>query len=379
MFFQRLLVSSMFAALLAPMAFAESPQLTCAGTLASTGRPVTIATTPSGQLRKSELQVTHQKRQVVSIILGSNLQWKNITATESELWDGDRKLLLRLDRDLDPQSDFVTAHWGPESLRCFLRPTSRALVPHEAQLENSSPQDAYCEGRKDPRFFLNRLADTQNRLAFPNGPYGLLQGGICWWISRFERNAAYLAIFHPELPAPTDTQAKLLIAQIRAGRQMVQVPGFANLGEFSAKYKPEIIRSLENWQLMDGLLGFTWLRRLDGPASVEPSVLRRIFDDTFELVENRKMVVFHMLQMDGIGAHSWLVLGLKKQANGYDFMVADSNFNDIAMWVEFRDGMRQIPIYKTVPYIQPDFDQETLRENEISRQLCLTSNGFVLD
>ena len=267
----------------------------------------------------------------------------------------------------DDDGQFATATDGRVQFRCALN--HRGFQEH-----NRSDEKPYCEGRKEPNYFVDRYLTVGGRLSFPNGPYGLLDGGICWWLSRFERNAVMLAVFKPELPQPTSTEAKKIIKDLRSTKKVIEIPGFNNLTEFSTAYKNEIVSSLEAWQLNDGIFSFAWIRGLKGASEVKPEVLQKTMDQTFKLVEEQQRPTFHMLQIKGITAHSWIVLAMDRREDGYDLLVADSNFNDVATWHEYRFGMRQLEFYKSVPYLQKAFNEEADEAVQSGANYCAQSN-----
>ena len=93
-----------------------------------------------------------------------------------------------------------------------------------------------------------KISNSNNRLSFTNSG-GLVNGGVCWWHSRFTRNANYVAVFSPDkakphnktmrrpkkparkspikrLPAPGSV--KYILKQIKYGK-VVEIPGYKNL------------------------------------------------------------------------------------------------------------------------------------------------------
>lgn len=93
--------------------------------------------------------------------------------------------------------------------------TSYAAVASQSAAE-------YCVDRRDENFMQDLAKNSQNHLAFRNSG-GLLNGGVCWWHSRFTRNALYLAIYRPDLPRPNGDQMASIIRDIRNGRTVVTI------------------------------------------------------------------------------------------------------------------------------------------------------------
>lgn len=184
-------------------------------------------------------------------------------------------------------------------------------------------KENFCNKRAEPDSIQAMLLSPLSALSFSNQG-GLFGGGVCWWHSRFTRNAAYVVRFRPDLPAPTDAEAKKLIKDIRAARGIVEVPGFANLLNFSRAYDELILKELEAWQRKDGFVNQQWVAGLSGSSNIKPEALERRMDELFARVQNGE-VVYQKLQMPGVVAHAWLVLGMTQTAAGYRLLVLDSN------------------------------------------------------
>jgi hypothetical protein len=223
--------------------------------------------------------------------------------------------------------------------------------------------DDFCQSRQ---LFL---AKTENQLSFKNGG-GLINGGVCWWHSRFTRNAAYLVQFRPELPRPERKTALTLIALIRNGTKPLTIPGFENLEAFSKAYAQEIQRTLEEWQLKDGIIHQQWVVGLSGKTSVPSHQLAIMMDRLYEQVAIQKDVVYQKLQLQGIDAHAWLVIGMEKNQHGYKLFVVDSNRPGKVMEYNYEYGMNHLLYGKNsrfVPY--------TERNQELSRLKNICPNA----
>lgn len=184
---------------------------------------------------------------------------------------------------------------------------------------------AFCQQRlANPRSLQSLINDNFNQLARSNQG-GLLNGGVCWWHSRFTRNAAYLARFRPDLPKPSRDEALAILTRIRRAEGVIDVPGFEHLSDFSYAYSDEIQDMLEAWQLSDGVLRFQWVRGLSGASRVSPRELEGRMDELFRRVA-RGEIVYQMLQFAGPLAHAWLVVDMARTASGYNFKVVDSIF-----------------------------------------------------
>lgn len=332
---------------------------------ASQGSPnqMSLSTNSQGEIRETRAVRDGQRLTVDTRTIAKN--W-NVS------YDGDNYVIhneigskvLTLNKDEGART--ATATYGRGTLRCFL---DRKFFAH-------STTGDFCEAGTAPQNLSQQLADPKNRLAFPNGPYGLMDGGVCWWINKFERNALYLAKFNPNAKAPTKSDGKKIIEKIREAKGIVEVPGFANLRDFTAAFKTELIDELEEWQLWDGVMGGGWINGVSGSTSVDPQELLKTMEQTYKIVEGNKLPAYHMLQLPGVTAHSWMVIGMVPHLNpdgqqdGFDFMVADSNYNELAMWHEYRHGMRQLTFYEGVPYLKNAVNKETALALEKRKAYC---------
>lgn len=182
----------------------------------------------------------------------------------------------------------------------------------------------FCADRENPEYYQKLLLNDENRLSFTNRG-GLVNGGVCWWHSRFTRKAAYLAIFRPDLPKPTKDEAYDIVLAIRMGRKVVEVPGYRNLYEFSRAHRDVIQQRLERWQVGDGFMRQQWAVGLWGGSRVSAEELSERMDDLYEEVVEDNDVAYQVLQIKGVVAHAWLVVDMEKTAKGYNLLVIDSN------------------------------------------------------
>ena len=189
---------------------------------------------------------------------------------------------------------------------------------------SSKSADEFCNDRKDNKYFRNFLEEDESRMAFRNQG-GLVDGGVCWWHSRFQRNATYLTIYRPDKRRPTDSQAKKIIKKIRKGRSIVEIPGFSNFEEFSSAYRSYIQDTLEAWQKVDGILLQQWVVGLAGSSETTPEDLEEKMHELYSEVSTGD-IVYQKLQIKGITAHAWLVIDMEKTSIGYELRVIDSNY-----------------------------------------------------
>jgi len=225
---------------------------------------------------------------------------------------------------------------------------SATSVAFAADSVAPTSQTEYCARARSGDAFKALLSEDENLLAFTNKG-GLANGGVCWWHSRFTRSANYLAVFRPELPRPTHAQALQIIETIVDNRGVVEIPGYANLREFSRSWNREIQHRLEVWQREEGFLKFGWIKGLKGRASLKPQAMKRQMDFLYEEVMTRKRVSWVKMQMKGIVAHAWLIVNMiRNSSGGYAIDYIDSAYG-IPMRASYRVG--DTTVDGGVPYL----------------------------
>ena len=239
--------------------------------------------------------------------------------------------------------------------------------------EMSSAKKKYCDERMaSPDAIQKIISNTSNQLSMINQG-GLFGAGVCWWHSRFTRAAAYLAVFDPSLPRPTNDEAKDIISHLRKRKGVITIPGFKDLQEFSIYHREEIQSKLGDWQRTDGIMKASWVKGLKGNSAVDPADLQKKMDSLFERISNGE-TVFQTLQMPGIVAHSWLVTGMSKEAEGYKLTVVDSNFGGTDTYY-YRSGMREFTYEGSisfVPYTSQNSEEEKLKSKML--QECMPTD-----
>lgn len=221
----------------------------------------------------------------------------------------------------------------------------------------------FCQERlSSPNALQKIVAQRENQIWFTNQG-GIFGSGVCWWHSRFTRAAAYLAQFDPSLPKPTEQEAKRIIHRLRGRKGITVIPGFKNLYDFSLAYGDEILGKLQAWQRTDGLLKASWIKGMTRQVDIPAEKLAEMMDQLYERV-SRGEVVYQMLQMPGIMAHSWLVVGMQKTADGYNLETTDSNFNGTHIY-RYTRNMKEFDyenISTFVPYISHVDEEEKMKE-----------------
>ena len=225
-----------------------------------------------------------------------------------------------------------------------------------ADSASAAPNPAFCSRTRDDVFKI--LLDPTMRLSFENDG-GLADGGVCWWHARFQRLATYLVIYRPDLPKPTEKEAAHLVYQIRWMSHVVEIPGYSNLADFSRDFKDVIQHRLNDWQIFDAFVNQAWIIGLKGHYTVSAAKFQSIMDDLYQQVKSSDLVLFDMLQFQGIDAHAWLVAGMEKTSDGYAISIVDSNFPTQNITYNYHHGDQDF-IYpdqtQFVPYISFNAD-----------------------
>lgn len=248
-------------------------------------------------------------------------------------------------------------------LRLPLASMALILLSTQAFAATSSKSaDEFCSDRKGRSYIREYLEEDESRMSFRNHG-GLINGGVCWWHSRFQRNAAYLTVYRPEQRRPTKRQAERLIKKIRKGREVITIPGFSSFSEFSRAYSSEIQDQLEKWQKFDGIIMQQWVVGLAGRSEVSAESMKDKMDELYEQVSQGD-IVYQKLQIKGITAHAWLVIDMTKTSNGYELNVIDSNSPLTTTVYNYEEGDTSFHHYyygDFVPYTGKDSELDRLK------------------
>lgn len=201
----------------------------------------------------------------------------------------------------------------------------------------ASSRESFCSDRQDSNFVKDLTLNANNLMPFVNQG-GLANAGVCWWHSRFQRNALYLTSYAPELSKPTEDEARDLVKQIRRAKNVIHIPGFENFAQFALENEALIQKELEKWQKHDGFIRFAWIKGLLGTVKNSPKKMKKLMDKIFEEVESNKNIAYNKLQLPGIEAHAWLVVHMEKVENGYNLEILDSNISDHTEVYKYREG-----------------------------------------
>ncbi len=228
----------------------------------------------------------------------------------------------------------------------------------------SDSEESFCSDRKDENFVKDLTMNSSNLMAFRNHG-GIGNGGVCWWHSRFQRNALYLTLYKPSLPKPTVEEAKVIVKQIREAKDIVIIPGFHNFTEFSDIHEAQIQRELEKWQKGDGVIRFAWVKGLSGTSKLAADQMKATMDEMYDDVEVNKNISYNKLQIPGIDAHAWLVVHMEKVEGGYNLEVLDSNFPRSTQIYRYREGDTEFDYhgnFKFSPYLEKTNEMEKIKK-----------------
>lgn len=198
-------------------------------------------------------------------------------------------------------------------------------------------KSSFCASKKSVTSLKRQINNIDNLLAFRNQG-GLINGGVCWWHSRFQRNAMIIARFRPELDYPSEKETKKIIKAIRKGKKVVEVPGYRSIYDFSYDNADLIQEELEKWQKGDGFLRQQWAVGLWGSHEVSEEELKERMDDLYDYVKSEGRIAYQMLQIDGIDSHAWLVFDMERTSRGYRLKVLDSNYQRSQVYT-YTEGM----------------------------------------
>lgn len=192
-----------------------------------------------------------------------------------------------------------------------------------------------------------------NLLCFINSG-GLLGKGVCWWHSRFTRNALYLAYFLPERHRAGKSHAREILSSLMRADRVVPIPGYSNLREFSGDRRGEIQKLLEWRQVFEGVAQFAWINGLAGRSKVAPERLKALMDRIH--AENTALGASYVkFQTPGLDAHALVITGTDPAMDGgYTVRYLDSNLR-LEAELAYRYGDRQLKLESGsvgVPYLQ---------------------------
>lgn len=225
----------------------------------------------------------------------------------------------------------------------------------------------FCQERNDQDFVRMQMKNRpyQTAMGFQNQG-GLVNGGVCWWHSRFHRNALYLGLFQPNKERPSEEEAQAIIKAIRKGKKVVKIPGYRNLRSFSRDFSYLIQDELEAWQKTDGFINQQWIIGLAGTSKRSASGMKKSMDNLYDYVVKEGNVAYQKLQIKGITAHAWLVVDMKKLDHGYRLSVVDSNFPGQVDEIYYQEGDTHLN-HSSFTSFYGDFAPYTGRKSELRK------------
>lgn len=195
---------------------------------------------------------------------------------------------------------------------------------------------------------------SESRIAFKNAG-GLFNGGVCWWHNRLQRSSAYLVRFEPRKPKPSRPELMKILATLRLMNEVVVIPGFSDFVTFSKTYHFDVQSMLNEWQKIDGLLNFEWLRGISGQASLNPLAMKARMFDVYDYYKTSPTPLWVMAQIRGITSHGFLIVDMEQTPKGFMMEVIDSNHPLETYTVEYQEGDRFLrprdEKYTFVPYV----------------------------
>jgi hypothetical protein len=248
-----------------------------------------------------------------------------------------------------------------------------------ARTQDEIGTQKFCADHSSTAAIAKSLQEFNNLISFSNAS-GLLgiNTGVCWWHSRLQRKMAYLADFRPELQGPTTREeGKALINKIIYGKEVVIVPGFKNLREFSLGYHHELQQALNDWMAKDSFVNQTWIKGLKGNSSQKPEKFQAYLDQMYQDFQASDGIVMQILQFEGITAHAWLLTNMEAKPDGYLLEVIDSNYplQTLKIFLDrsatslnaSRDSYRQEnrEVIENVHQYYPDFSARTDFKKEL--------------
>lgn len=246
----------------------------------------------------------------------------------------------------------------------------------ETYQEAAKSREEYIENVKEnPLLYFRRVAARHpdlllsvNQLAFENHG-GILNQGVCWWHSRFQRAMFCLCYCNPDARSPADEEVKSIVWRIMGARNVVELPGFGSFREFSEKYQDQIQSCLESSQIIEGAFLFAWINGLSGKSRVSSEKMQKQMDEIYGEVTGNGLA-YVKLQIPGWDAHAWLISEIQvtntdsNGNNSYEYKFLDSNWLNCPLCWKHNPGDEYIEIGGTnfgVPYLQREWELRRIK------------------
>lgn len=234
----------------------------------------------------------------------------------------------------------------------------------------------FCNRVNQKTSIQESALDSNNLMSFKNDG-GLFNGGVCWWHSRFQRNAFYLLKINPQGIKPSPSEVKEIIKRIRNSNEVLTLNGYQNFNEFSKAHQSEIQKELNAWQLYDGVVLGGWIDGIKGDIKIPANELEQKMQVLYQYVDQQKKIAYQKLQIKGITSHAWLVTNIIKTESGYDLGYLDSNDPMRLNLYRYKIGDESFNIKgygNFVPYLE--FKREEEKLNQVAQNYC--NKAFVV-
>jgi hypothetical protein len=240
-------------------------------------------------------------------------------------------------------------------------------------------KNEFCQRFQNNTQIKSMAFDHENFISFKNNG-GLFNGGVCWWHSRFQRNALYLTILESNLPKPTESEAKIIIKEIRNSNKTIVIPGYKNFQEFTHENQSLIQKELNAWQLFDGVVLGGWIDGLKGETKIDSELLRNKMNELNDYVAVKNKIGYVKLQIKGITSHAWLIIDSKPETNGLVIGYIDSNWPLQTNEYQYKWGDQSFNLKSYgdfVPYLE--FTREEEKLNSVAQSFCNNQTPYLLD
>ncbi len=223
----------------------------------------------------------------------------------------------------------------------------------------------FCSRKMNHQNLISDFQKKENLISFRNSA-GLFNGGVCWWHSKLQRKAHYLALFKPELNKLTPEEYGKIIRKLIKGKKIITIPGYKNFYDFSKDYKDYILKRLTLWQVKDGVIGFSWIRGLRGKTNTSAEKLKKSMKSLYSYTVEKKNFAYLKLQIKGISSHSWLVYDMKKNSEGYVLKLVDSNASTRPKEYTYKFGDTELKNFRKygdfLVYLEEKKEQKRLKK-----------------
>lgn len=147
-----------------------------------------------------------------------------------------------------------------------------------------------------------------------------MKTGVCWWHSKLQRSAIYLAVFdRPTDPKPDVKQVMQLLESIAQRKSVVSIPGFKSWFEFTATYEEQVKFYLGRWEMTD-TVQLEFIKGIKFTKGTTVANLEKIERE----VNLFQRIAYVLVDLPGMSAHSWLISAFDK-TNHNSMNVVDSN------------------------------------------------------